>query len=456
VKKPNYSFFVTASDWSAARTLLFTEDGCENAGAFLCGFAKTEAGGRLLAREFLTVPPRLYQDRQPYHLEVAPQFYNDLVTRCETKGLHPVIVHSHRMTGTARYSPSDDFGESHLLPVIQALLPGRVVASLVVTQNSSNGRRFVDGKFATMIGMRVLGPSITSVMFGADHHKDDDIASRYDRQVRAFGVARQRLLNSLRVGIVGLGGTGSIVAEQLARGGVGRITLVDNDVIEDTNLSRIIGSTDRDISKAKIAVLKKHLARITSAKIITINDSALKQSVLVQLRDCDVVFSCVDNDRSRALLNRFAYQYFIPVIDMGVRLDARSGSVSAAAGRVSFVGPDVSCLRCSHHLNSERIRSESLPASDREKLAKEGYVMGLEEAAPAVVSLNTVVAGLAVTGFLNMFLNLTGGIQPTNQIYDATLGSVFPVSQLHEDGCDICNSKVGVKGLGDAQAVSAY
>jgi hypothetical protein len=202
--------------------------------------------------------------------------------------------------------------------------------------------------------------------------------------------------------------------------------------------------------------LKKHLSKFTSAKIVAISDSALKQEVLNQLRECDLIFSCVDNDRSRAMLNRFAYQYFIPVIDMGVRLDARSGFVSAAAGRVSLVGPDMTCLRCSHHINSERIRSESLPASERMKLAKEGYVMGLEEAAPAVISLNTVVAGLAVTGFLNMFINLTGGQQPTNQIYDATAGSLFPVNQLHEVGCDICDSGVGVRGLGDAQIVSAY
>jgi hypothetical protein len=123
---------------------------------------------------------------------------------------------------------------------------------------------------------------------------------------------------------------------------------------------------------------------------------------------------------------------------------------------MSLVGPDMTCLRCSHHLNSERIRSESLSASEREKLAKEGYVMGLEEAAPAVISLNVVVAGLAVTGFLNMFLGLTGGVQPTDQIYDARSGSVFPISQVHEDGCDICDPLVGIKGLGDAQVVSAY
>ena len=142
---------------------------------------------------------------------------------------------------------------------------------------------------------------------------------------------------------------------------------------------------------------------------------------------------------------------------MGIRLDARTGRVTATAGRVSVVGSDMVCLRCSHHLSSERIRAESLPRPERERLVDEGYVMGIEDAAPAVVSLNTVIAGLAGTAFLNLFTGLTGGIQPLSQIYDATSGSVFPTSQLHETGCDVCDAKkVGVKGLGDSQVVSAY
>lgn len=451
----NYSFFITRSDWLKTRTFLFTEDGCENAGAWLCGLAKTESGGRLLAREFIPVPDHLYQDRQSFHLEVAPQFYNELVTRCENTGLHPIIIHSHPMAGSARYSQSDDAGESRLLPVLESLLPNRVVASLVVTRDGVTGRRYESKRFKALDGMRTIGSSIASVVF-TRVEKPAAPATRFDRQVRALGVPEQHIVSGLRVAVVGLGGTGSIIAEQLARVGVAEIILVDNDVLDESNLSRVVGSTAEDLGKAKVDVLNKHLQRITSANLVAIRDSALKQTVLNRLRVCDAVFGCVDNDRSRAALNRFAYQYLIPVVDMGVRLDARAGRVTAAAGRVSLVGPDMTCLRCSHHLSSDRIRAESLPSEEREKLAKEGYVMGLEEAAPAVVTLNTVVAGLAATALLNVFVGLTGGVQPTNQIYDATSGSVFPISQVHEPGCDVCDPIFGVKGLGDTQIVSAY
>jgi len=114
------------------------------------------------------------------------------------------------------------------------------------------------------------------------------------------------------------------------------------------------------------------------------------------------------------------------------------------------------CLRCSQHLNAERIRAESLPIKERRSLEREGYVMGIDEPAPAVVSLNTTIAGLAVTAAFNLFLNFTGGLQPVNQLYDATDGVIFVARQEHEEGCDICAESTGVKALGDKQVVSAY
>lgn len=410
----------------------------------------------MLAREFVPVPDHLYRDRQSYHLEVAPEFYNAIVTKCEKTGLHPVIAHSHPMQGDAWYSKSDDFGEGNLLPVLQSLLPERSVASLVLTRDSATGRRIINNNFQSMKEIRVVGlPSLAIEMAKTRKWGVEDL-SYHDRQVRAFGENGQRLLQRLRVGIVGVGGTGSIVAEQIARLGVGEIILVDHDEIEASNISRVFGALPGDVGRPKVEVLKKYLSKIGGGVVTGINDSALKQSVLSLLRDCDVVFGCVDNDRTRALLNRFAHQYLIPVIDVGIRLDGRSGRITAAGGRVSLVGTGFTCLRCSHHLNPARILAESMPADERTRLAKEGYVMGIADPAPAVVSLNTVVAGLAVTAFCNLFVNLTGGTQPTNQLYDATTGSVFPVSPVHEGGCDVCDERRGVKSLGDLQVVSAY
>jgi hypothetical protein len=455
VTSSKYAFVVADDDWRKAERALFTEDGTENAGVFLCGVSDTGDTVRLLAREFIPVPIDEYKARLSYHLEVEPRFYNRVVTRCEESSLHPVIVHSHRIVGPANYSPSDDFGERHLLAVLQDLLPGKVVGSLVATQSMMNGRRLEQGRFIPMDRLTVIGLRFFVQSFHLNWGGANDRA-RYDRQIRAFGEDGQRALAQLIVGVVGLGGTGSIILEQLGRVGVGELVLVDNDSVDESNLSRVIGTSKRSVGARKTDVAAKSVAQYSSAKIRTISDSALKQSVLAQMRRCDLIFGCVDNDRTRATLNRFAYQYLVPFIDMGVRLDARMGKVSAAAGRVSVVGPGRTCLRCSHHLDTERILAESMPKGERDRLVKEGYVMGVDEPAPAVVSLNTIVAGLAATALLNLVVGITGGIQPDGQIYDGVSGSVFPISQVHESGCDVCDRSAGVRGLGDLQIVSAY
>jgi molybdopterin/thiamine biosynthesis adenylyltransferase len=240
------------------------------------------------------------------------------------------------------------------------------------------------------------------------------------------------------------------------RAGVEKLILVDFDTVESSNLNRLFGATSASVGRPKVQVVAAHLRSMRPLEIDTICDSVLKQSVLKRLRVADLILGCVDSDLARSVLARFAYQYLTPLIDMGIRLDGRKGWVTAAAGRVSVVGADGACLRCSHHINPERVRAESLPAAEREALAREGYIMGIDEPAPAVVTLNCAIAGLGATAALNLFVNLTGSPQPASQLYDAAAGIVFTATPVHEPGCDICDGEQGVKALGDLQVVSAY
>jgi ThiF family len=231
---------------------------------------------------------------------------------------------------------------------------------------------------------------------------------------------------------------------------------VDPDDIEVSNVSRLFGVGFKRVGAKKAKVIGSHIRKLGASRVTVITDSALKQTVLLKLRDRDVILGCVDNDRTRAVLNRFSHQYLIPVVDLGIRLDGRSGTIRATAGRVTVVGSGLTCLRCSQHLNSERIRAESLSAMERETLEREGYIMGIGAPVPAVVSLNATIAGLGVTAALNLFLGLTGGAQPVNQLYDATSGTLFTSDAVHQKGCDVCDEEQGVKGMGDGQIVSAY
>lgn len=456
MKLKSQSLRISAPDWVALRRQTLSEDGLESAGVLLCGVSETSSARHLLAKRFVPVPAECYRERTEYHLEVEPEFYNDAVDQALADGLTPVVVHSHPFASGAHYSTSDDFGESRLLPVLAALLPGAAPASLLVAPDSVSGRTLVGRDFFPLHSVSIVGQRSQVVEIDRGGRGPRAGSARVDRQIRAIGESGQSLLEKLVVGIVGLGGTGSIVAELLARIGVKEFVLVDPDRVEESNISRLFGSVPRSVGDPKVEVVRDYLSKIGVRKIAAHRESATRQSTLMRLRDADVVFGCVDNDLTRSILNRFAVQYLIPLLDMGIRLDARGGDVSAAAGRVSVVGHGMVCLQCAGHLDPERIRAESLPKRERQALAKEGYVIGVDEPAPAVASLNGTVASLAVTAAINLFVNLTGGAQPLDQLYDATSGVVFTAEVLHREGCDVCDAGAGVKALGDKQIVSAY
>jgi hypothetical protein len=453
---PRLSLRISGDDWRRLRKLLFTADGNENSGVLMCGHSLSEHDQKWLVREIVPVSPSQYIDRQPLHLEIAPSFYNSVIDRCLRTHLVPVICHSHPFDGPARYSVSDDFGERRLLPVLESLMSGQKPASLLLTNTSVAGRALYGSGFQNLDTVTIIGARnlIFSRIGFADAAKPE--SQEFDRQIRAFGLEGQHKLGSLTVAIVGLGGIGSLLAELLVRAGIGKLILVDFDKVETTNLSRMFGSISKSIGQPKVRIVAKHLSAIRPIAIETISDTIVKQSVLKRLRCADLLLGCVDSDLARIILSRFSYQYLIPFVDIGIRLDARVGEVSAAAGRVSVVGIDSVCLRCNHHIDSERVRAESLPAAEREALVREGYVMGIDQPVPAVVTLNSVMAGLGATAALNLFVNLTGMTQPQNQLYDARSGTVFTSTPVHESGCDICDEAKGLKALGDLQVVTAY
>jgi hypothetical protein len=455
--KTGMSISISKPDFDDLRRALFSEDGLENAAFAICGFYWNEGNCRLLVRKVTKVPLEAYKVRTAYHLEISPSFINHVIDLAQSK-FAILIIHSHRGMASLGYSPSDDFGEDRMLTVFGELIPNAPHASLLFGERAVIGRFKDRGRFSEVGSIFIQGRSLDS--FGAVAQQEVEAADQavYDRQILAFGKEFQAKLESLRIGIVGLGGTGSAVAEQLVRIGCRSLDLIDPDRYEPSNATRMYGSFISTRTKEyKIAIIRRHLKRINPAlDIKESRGSVVSERVLESLRGCDVIFGCTDNDWSRSILNRFAYQYLTPVIDMGMRIEVQDKTVVGAAGRVSMVGPGMSCLWCKHHLDSERIRSESMNEKERNRLAKEGYVRGLDERAPAVISLNSTLAGMAVTMMLSSISGFS--VVPrdaSEQVYDMIEGIVFRSEVLPDEGCLICGDN-GLKGLGILQQVSGY
>lgn len=125
---------------------------------------------------------------------------------------------------------------------------------------------------------------------------------------------QERLLNAHAV-VVGLGGLGCAAAQYLAASGVGRLTLVDGDVVEATNLQRQVLHTEARLGQSKAHSAKVALAAINSdLEIKALETMADEQLLADTASNATVVLDCTDNLATRNLLNHFCYQEHIPLV----------------------------------------------------------------------------------------------------------------------------------------------
>lgn len=228
-----------------------------------------------------------------------------------------------------------------------------------------------------------------------------------DRQQRALGDLGNARLRDLSVALVGLGGTGSPLAEILGRMGVSSISLIDPDVIDTpSNLRRLVGATFEDLrtEASKADVAHRHLTELAFVDHIDASSSDVRnEDVARGLLDVDLVISTTDTHSSRALLNQLAMQYYVPVIDVGVVVGtAIDGRVSGMPIDVRLLLPDEACLWCRGILDPARIRAENLPPEERERLIAEGYVQGIDGPQPSLAALNFLAASLAAMAALQL------------------------------------------------------
>ena len=130
----------------------------------------------------------------------------------------------------------------------------------------------------------------------------------------------------------------------------------------------------------------------------------LAPEVISAVAGCDVIFGCMDGAEGRYYLNRLAAFYSIPYFDLGVRLDADGrGGVDCVCSSVHYLQPDGSSLLSRNVISMEEVRAEGMARATPEEYGRqrrEGYIRNVEVERPAVISINMLIAAMAINEFI--------------------------------------------------------
>jgi molybdopterin/thiamine biosynthesis adenylyltransferase len=464
--RTEYSIRISERDFKKCKQLVMAKYPKESAAFLLVGKKNIGNAEELLVRRIVEIPASEYRVQEHYHLHISPRAINGLVSLCEQNGLGVILCHSHPTDSP--YSPSDNKGERRIAETLWDFLPKMPVGSLLISPNKIDARIWeITGHSHSISYITIIGRCIRKIYLNdlneSSYSFRQDI---FNRQILAFDKQGQQIISNIKVGIVGLGGTGSPTAEQLARLGVSDIVLIDPDYISPSNITRVYGSYYSDIKdkwprwlsflnkkRAKVYLIARNIRRIKpDAKVITIKASVVNKTALQSLLDRDVIFCCTDEHWGRSVVNQLSYQYLIPVINMGIRIDAKDSTVQGAFGSVDIIRHDKPCLWCSGFLNGDRIMAESLPEHERRIRLRDGYVQNIGTNAPSVISLTTTISGHAVTAFLQLITDFFGETGDFTRLNYFIMESEVSRGIIKTDPGCICAQ---VKGYGDLKSLPA-
>ncbi|MGI5243144.1 ThiF family adenylyltransferase [Dactylosporangium sp. CA-139066] len=403
-----WSLTVPLRLWQDLAGHLFRDDGDEHGAVILAGLADGPRGPRLLARELLLAEDGIhYVAGQTSHRSLTATFVRDAAVRARDEQLVYLAVHNHFGERTVGFSSVDLASHERGYPALREIT-GQPVGGLVLTPAAAAGDLWLpDGGRVELAELVVPGGNLVRLRPRPARGGQD--AAIHDRQARLFGDLGQQTLGRMRVAVVGLGGVGSILVEGLSRLGVGALVLVDDDIVEDTNLPRLIAAEADDVGQPKTVPAVRNARRADPQIDLTVLPHRVEHpDVRNALTRCDWIFLAADTHAARFWVNQAVNQYLIPATQIGVKVPVRAdGGVGQIHAVVRLLVPGGGCLWCNELIDPTELAIDMHPDAER---AAARYVEGVP--APSVIALN----GLVTMEGLNQFM--------------------FAATGLHDDGGD--------------------
>ena len=392
---------LTSHTYHSLQAALFHDDDKESAALLLC--RESHDGNVYLG---CNVVPAGTISSSSKHVIWSGGALSAAIDLAEEEALTVILCHSHP-TGVLEFSSVDDESDRQTIPMLFEGWLGtdapRKHGSLIMTPNGEMRARVYDRAVNVETIKRVSIVGDTMNIFDQSTSDSPSLAN----MPRAFSPEMTKFLSRLSVTVVGVSGTGSIVAEQLIRLGIGHLRLVDFDLVENKNLNRILNSTADDAEKGvlKSDMMAKAGERFGSmTQIESWPSSILDRETVLACAKSDLVFCCVDSLDAREMCDSLGAAFLVPVIDVGVivltRVDeAGRLQIADVLGRVDFVRPGGPSLQGRGVYSAESLRQEYLRRTAPEVHATEvaeGYIQGVPDQAPPVISINMKAASTAV------------------------------------------------------------
>ncbi|MEE9914018.1 MAG: ThiF family adenylyltransferase [Deltaproteobacteria bacterium] len=389
------------------------------------------------------------------HLKINMRKLSEIYHQCEANNLEFGFVHNHP-NGYPDFSPTDDVNEHNILHGLSGCNGPNAFFVAMILRKGNWSARIRQGKEPGKV-IPVKHISIVSDRMELHGIVIPDYSTEIlERQGAAFGKPFNAMLQSLRVAIVGVGGTGSPVATLLARAGVGELILIDGDDLDKSNLNRVRGYRYADVGKKKahaLAVYLRHLGLNVSVSSI---NSILGESgeAVDALSSADVIMGCTDDQAGRDIMNQAMYYHAQVYIDVG--LTGRIGVDSNGhpylrdhRGRVSCVLPESgACLRCQRVVTDQMLQYEQRTKENPElvdldpvTLKREYYLTGGGEQAPGIGPFTSATADNAVATLMNLikpYRDISPELRPDNIWIDFVHMNIHSNAPTDDPECIYC------------------
>lgn len=383
---------------------LFPRGGLEAAAILIC----TRTPGprrRFLVREIICVPYAACKRRERDAITWPGEYLEQAIDLAEPTASVIILVHSHP-GGLFGFSDADDESDRKVISCLFHAF-GSVHGSAIMTADGAMRARLYDPS------LQACAVDLVTVA-GDDlcYWWDDkaDLNGPEDRPV-AFTSGMTAELGRLSASVIGASGTGSVAGEQLARLGFGHVSVIDFDRLEGKNLNRILNSkrTDADTNRLKVEIFAEAVAAYRGEGVaIPVPASIATRDAVLAAAQSDVVFCCVDTLEARQIADLIAAAFLLPLFDVGVVIPVRKKgdafAIADVCGRVDYVQPGGSTLQDRGVYTPESLRGEYLrkvaPDAHQQELDA-GYLNGMVEEAPAVITLNMRAASACVNEFIS-------------------------------------------------------